>query len=567
MTIDQVRTASGSILRLEPEQSGDRGGEGSFRRVAGDPDRGVKLYGAGVALAEKERKIAAMVAAPVRVPAGCGCRFAWPEEAVFDPGSGAFCGYLMATVQGGEQLTWFEAESDRAHKNIQIDRRGLYAIAHNVALAVAAVHGKGHAVIDLHGQNIYVDPSGAITFIDTDSFFIQNPNGAPFRTDKVKQDAWSPEFLRNDLNLLDQEHDRFALAMMIFRLLMNRDHPFRRGNSSPVDNLQNGSLGLFSVMGGHPNQDNFEVLHDTIKTAFKQTFKDGHQVRDLRTAAKDWQAALKDGLRELMECASCGDWYEPARNHCPSCLKSGGSILSIPLSSRKSVTPNLAAARVRRAYRKRQLRKYLVGAALVSVAFLWLSSGRACRQPGTNQVVYTPPAEPAPPPQPKNHIPRSNPISPDFEKPPVPPPESSGPSPAITALEQLMERARDNFGRRGEIPFLVVKSRDRIFADSLYEEIEPGYEVSDESQAAYTITWSGLAAVERKHALFTGYFRKQDFQQIQLGPETMEARFGNSQRVAWRTPRRDVYLRLELVGFYRANESDQLELTVIGVRQ
>lgn len=120
-------------------------------------------------------------------------------------------------------------------------------IAANLSRLVHTVHQAGHVISDLNESNVLVDPDGAVALIDVDSWQVNDPEQARTWNCPVGRPEYTaPETLRR----LGQEcreprcagcsshrtghaciyktvsDDAFALAVLIFKILMAGEDPF-----------------------------------------------------------------------------------------------------------------------------------------------------------------------------------------------------------------------------------------------------------------------------------------------------------------------------------------------------
>jgi serine/threonine protein kinase len=182
-----------------------------------------------------------------------------------------------------------------------------------LASAAAAIHAKGYVIGDLNASNILVQPRTAlVTIIDTDSFQVPNPNGQPFRCGVGKPEYLARELQGKYLPSINraEEHDRFALAVLIFLLLMEGTHPFAGIGDphTPEERIQNGlfpynSNGKFSTAKPPRHAVPFEALHLELRRLFCDCFISGHYNPQSRPSALDWIKALDLAEQELVKCA------------------------------------------------------------------------------------------------------------------------------------------------------------------------------------------------------------------------------------------------------------------------
>ncbi len=103
---------------------------------------------------------------------------------------------------------------------------------------MADLHGHGHAFIDFKEANMRLMPEPStgmeddykgfiVGFIDCDSYRITASNGSVYPSPVISPEMTSPEYHEHkDIGLLDEKHDRFVLAIELFKILNNGIHPF-----------------------------------------------------------------------------------------------------------------------------------------------------------------------------------------------------------------------------------------------------------------------------------------------------------------------------------------------------
>lgn len=198
------------------------GGEGAVHALAEDPVRVAKVYFQALKPAQTAKLRAAVAAGNDALRNLC----AWPEQVLADP-IGATWGFVMPRVDGYRELHMLYSPGDRrAHfENCGYDF--LVQAARNLAAAVGRVHEHGHVIGDLNQRNVLVNAQALVALIDCDSMQIRSaeriyrcPVGSPHLT--------APELHGADFASQDRtpEHDHFALAILIFHLLMMGRHPY-----------------------------------------------------------------------------------------------------------------------------------------------------------------------------------------------------------------------------------------------------------------------------------------------------------------------------------------------------
>jgi serine/threonine protein kinase len=178
-----------------------------------------------------------------------------------------------------------------------------------LAAAVGSLHAKEYVVGDLNESNVLVTSSALVTLIDVDSFQVTaRPAGQPprvYRCPVGKVEYTAPELQGKDFASIDRsaEHDRFALGVLIFQLLMDGNHPFRGRwlpAGAPPELPAKIASGYFPYrkqrrgkivppLGAPP----LEALHPGVAKLIRRCFVDGHKDPRRRPTAEEWRDALE----------------------------------------------------------------------------------------------------------------------------------------------------------------------------------------------------------------------------------------------------------------------------------
>jgi DNA-binding helix-hairpin-helix protein with protein kinase domain len=228
-------TDAGQKVRLGAELG--RGGEGAILEGEGDPAACAKVYSKKMS-DEYHRKLLLMVGNPPSDPAFEARKqhrsIPWPTAVLYvDQGQKQFAGFLMPKIDGKQfkKALSFIDPGDRL-KQFQggFTWRHLFTAGYNVASAMAAIHDRGYCVGDFNESNLVIAPSALIPLLDCDSFQVADAQqGTTYRCPVGK-----PEYTALELQGKSfRDHDRtvatdsFALAVMLFQLLMEGTHPYQ----------------------------------------------------------------------------------------------------------------------------------------------------------------------------------------------------------------------------------------------------------------------------------------------------------------------------------------------------
>jgi serine/threonine protein kinase len=309
----QLRLERSSLTLLLNGQPLARGGEATIYEVPRQPTLLAKVYHQPTQ--EHADKVAAMIAAPPTDPmAATGhVSIAWPLDRLLEASSPRFCGYIMRRVDKVQPIFEFYNPRSRLRFCPLFHFGYLLRTARNVAAAVRAIHERGYIIGDLNESNILVNNMALVTLVDTDSFQVPDkhqvhrcPVGKPEYTPPELQGALFADFDRGP------EHDAFALAVLIFQLLMQGIHPFA---GRFADEGEPGEMSE-RIAAGHwpyvrrrrvpytpnPHAPPFDVLPPQVQDLMRRCFEDGHARSILRPDATAWLKALQESEKELVAC-------------------------------------------------------------------------------------------------------------------------------------------------------------------------------------------------------------------------------------------------------------------------
>lgn len=369
-----VRTATGEKFVLE--RAINRGGEAQIWTVRQDPHLVAKLYHKPTA--EHQAKLTAMITAPL-TRTGSHPTVAWPLQLLYRQNT--FVGYLMP--RAASSLPLFHYYNPARRRRLGLPHawpRFLHRTASNLAAAVELVHAHHHIIGDLNESNVLVTQSALVTLVDTDSFQIRPRILSPrptswlgtfqppaiYRCPVGKAEYTPPELQGVDFKSIDRTpaQDNFALAVLIFYLLMEGYHPFAgvltTGASVGRVDLYGIKHGIFPYSSPNgtqlmvqppPNAPAIAQLYPGLQDAFQRTFVDGHTAPERRVAAKEWKKLLQEAEGALVTCTQDkSHLYTSHLRHCPTCGPASApvpTVAPVPSPVFPQATPTLATARPR----------------------------------------------------------------------------------------------------------------------------------------------------------------------------------------------------------------------------
>ena len=210
------------------------GGEGSVYR---HPKRSrhvvVKIYHPERRTSNVFRKLDLMIQYPPRTEDEHNGHLyvAWPKHLVYD-GAGNAVGFAMPKVNKRNSLFDYYIPSRRKKSAQHVNYASLCKVAQSLAKSLDELHGRGYVVGDINESNAYIVEDDYVTLIDSDSFQVRDYQSTPntvYRCIVGKPEYTPPELQGMSFKNIDRApfHDRFALAVAIYQLLMEGSHPFR----------------------------------------------------------------------------------------------------------------------------------------------------------------------------------------------------------------------------------------------------------------------------------------------------------------------------------------------------
>ena len=236
-------------------------------------------------------------------------QIAWPE-ALLENESGFCVGYMMPRVDLSlaASLDHFMQRATRHKLKLPENYDYRIRIACNLSAMVAALHEKGHYIVDLKPSNVYVyKESMLISMLDCDGFSIKGEKNR-YPAEFVSEEYIYPEGMDQGCDEMGEEQDKFALAVIIFKLLNNGIHPFSgtpRKTSSPNLTIQERIAQNHYAYGSwadlyqapHPYSIHDYFAKDTLEL-FDRAFVRGLK----RPTAQEWEDHLRKLIAGLRKC-------------------------------------------------------------------------------------------------------------------------------------------------------------------------------------------------------------------------------------------------------------------------
>ncbi len=226
VNMQALRRENGSPLRLGPKIKA--GGEGTIYQIVGEAHLVAKIY--HKYSPESATKLRCMLDNPPDDPTRRQghISIAWPTERIFDLSSRCV-GFLMPSIDTVHSYPLLQLYNPKDRRQTLPGFNWLYLLrtARNLASVLQALHDKGYVVGDLNESNILVTSTALVTVVDCDSMQVRGRNQV-FRCMVGKPEYTPPELQGCNFSRVERfpAHDNFALAVMIFLILMEGRHPF-----------------------------------------------------------------------------------------------------------------------------------------------------------------------------------------------------------------------------------------------------------------------------------------------------------------------------------------------------
>jgi len=308
-----------------------KGGEAILYALPGRDDVLAKVY--RKPSEGRAAKLAAMLAAPPADPmtAQGHASIAWPLDRLLEAEGPRVLGFVMPRVYNARPIFEFYNPRLRLRQCPLFHYGYLLRTARNLAAAVRALHERGYVIGDVNESNLLVTNQALVTLVDCDSFQVPD-DGRVHRCVVGKMEYTPPELQNARFADIDRtpEHDAFALAVLIFQLLMQGMHPFNgiyTGKGDPPALAQRIHAGHFPYLRGrqipyepNPHAPPFAALPLPVQDLMLACFEEGHADPSARPSAARWQEALKESEKLLTVCGANPQHLHPKDYEgCPWC--------------------------------------------------------------------------------------------------------------------------------------------------------------------------------------------------------------------------------------------------------
>lgn len=260
----------------------------------------------------------------------------WPMTTLHEP-AGRPLGFMMLRVDRQEQR-----EVRELYHPTRITPRSWperLQVAARIAQAFHRLHGAGQVMGNVNGRNILVSPRGDVRLVNVDTY------QARTATHVIPSVPGLPEFTPPELqgkgHLLERtaNHDLFGLAVILFRLVMDGQHPYAgvpvgRAMPTPGEAI---AADLFAYSAAPhpgvqspPGTPSLSTLSPTVQALFERAFSAAHAQRP---GGSEWHTALTDMTASLHPCHANASHLRVPGQPCQQCQQEqAGRDRGVPAS-------------------------------------------------------------------------------------------------------------------------------------------------------------------------------------------------------------------------------------------
>ncbi len=236
-------------------------------------------------------------------------QIAWPI-ALLEDDEGYCVGYLMPLIDIKEAISLDHLMQKAVRQRLKLSERYVDRVfaAYNITSVVAALHERGHYIVDLKPANIFVYKNTMlVALFDCDGFSIKGEHEHRYPAEFVSEEYIYPEGMNETCEQMGEEQDKFALAVIIFRLLNEGIHPFAgtpRKNSD-MQSIQERIFNHHYAYGIWPDEyqaPNPYSIHEYFDKETLNLFERAFTKGNTRPSAIEWQNRLEFILKNLKRC-------------------------------------------------------------------------------------------------------------------------------------------------------------------------------------------------------------------------------------------------------------------------
>lgn len=279
-----------------------RGGEGSIFEFEGYGSMVIKIYDSAISTLHKE-KLKRMVKMSIEKDEDFFSRICWPRSLVYDYSGDNLIGYVMERVEEGVTLEEYLTNIQLGELNATRD--SLLGICLNICALFVELHRifNGSVLMgDVNPRNILVRSDNEITFIDVDSYQVEEfvcPVGTPDFTSARLYNLFEKTGENYTSIKRTREDENFAIAVLMFYIIFIKEYPF---NTEDAFSLKDSICKRYYTYSRENSQDArrnkiYKNLNYDMKEAFYSVFKNG-----LLTESDEmlWLSCLKQQREDIV---------------------------------------------------------------------------------------------------------------------------------------------------------------------------------------------------------------------------------------------------------------------------
>ncbi len=328
------------VLEKKPLATGERG---ALHAVEDSKEFVALLFNEENRPAALEEKLTSMSAKVVSKSLLDVANF--PQDVIYD-NDGNFMGVLLNRKIHDRSLRDICEVGNETYKNLTWSYK--ISVAENLCAAFDVIHKAGYLVGETSAKTIYADrESGRVFFTDVDCLLAEGEEAA-WNTDRPEnippevQKALAACAANGGEAAAQPKHsvvtDRFALALHIFKLLMNGSHPFACRLVNPDEDADCPQPGKNIADGYFPfavqkegmsipvYAPAMDILDKDVQALFTKAFVEGYTTPDARPDATAWATALGKMKKKTKKCKANADHiYYKKVGKCPWCALDGNA--------------------------------------------------------------------------------------------------------------------------------------------------------------------------------------------------------------------------------------------------
>ena len=294
------------------------GGAGTIYSIKEDSTRVIKIYHPKTLEDEGqayEAKLECMLGnspsvTSIRSKNGPIIQIAWPLASAYTA-KGEFVGFAMPMIdiRRTTELEFALSRKLSEREGVPFNLGVGISLAHNLAAIVNNIHLSGHAIVDLKPINLkFYKDEFYVSVLDCDGFYINLP-GSSSEAPQVTLDYLAPEFQGKTIKSIEQAEfqDRFALALIIFKLLNYDTHPYAcipKGNYHVPSDIEEKIKAVLYPYGVKPHPYVLPVpasMHETLPNELRILFDRAFSGSPSnRPSAREWEDSLVNFARKDM---------------------------------------------------------------------------------------------------------------------------------------------------------------------------------------------------------------------------------------------------------------------------